>query len=248
MSTSALDGPKSKLVWASAHINELKAVIDDFDQPYSVKVQTDFRLHEEVVLLSANQLPAQIGVMAGNVIYNFRSALDLMTCALAVQNGCTDIKGVYFPFAKSASEFLNATTQKKIRSLDTKAQSAICSFRPYADGDQLLWALNELGVIDRHRSLIEIIVPTYAVKVGDRATLAHLAQFAPNQQGLRADVEVYRAPRGKHKEYFVELLRSGGVVFGDVEPVKNQDVVRVLQQFGAIVQTILETVEIEFFR
>src|SRR4051794_28237960 len=124
MSGDPLIGPKSKIEWAKGHLLDLEKTISTYERgnPYGFAIEVDPTGTNESVKLRLNPIPPIIGVMTGNVIYNFRASLDLLTCALARKNGATIVSDVYFPFAGNREEFERSGPQRKIQRLSQDAR------------------------------------------------------------------------------------------------------------------------------
>ena len=95
------------------------------------------------------------------IVNEQRSILDALACALATRNRANDIRGVYFPIAKSKADFSNKTCRDKIQKLAEADQQTIKDMKPWlpstddpADGNRLLFCLNEADNVRKHQSLL----------------------------------------------------------------------------------------------
>src|SRR4051794_40710895 len=104
--TSARDplrDPKLKIQRGKSHIGDLERAIKAFfdTEPCSLVTERYPNSGEVVYKLSWNSpIPTDIETVAGDVVHNIRSSLDLPSCCLARQNGHADVSGTYFPFGK----------------------------------------------------------------------------------------------------------------------------------------------------
>jgi hypothetical protein len=110
-----------------------------------------------VTEVPANQ-PFDIRLIAGDVLFNLRAALDHLAYQLVVTNGTTDentLRNTYFPIFDSASTCAKKL-KEKTRGMSDAARDAIRDVKPYRGGSHLLWQLQQLNNRDKHRSLITV--------------------------------------------------------------------------------------------
>ena len=155
-----------KIDWAEKHLDALNAEIDRWTSgppnPRRLKrirdgvPSTDFRAQFRF----DPPIPDTLPMIIGDAVHNLRSALDHLACALAELEIPTDSEtghsGIEFPIYISEGKF-DRSGAAKIKKLATAAQDEIKSLQPYNAGDdarfQLLWALHQLDIIDKHRRI-----------------------------------------------------------------------------------------------
>lgn len=93
------------------------------------------------------------GTIVGDSIHNMRTALDLMASELARLNARSD-KNVYFPFAESQDKLQTAIKSKSFDFAGADAVALLESFAPYRGGNDLLRAIHDLDIRDKHTALI----------------------------------------------------------------------------------------------
>jgi len=106
-----------------------------------------------------------IPVVAGEAIQNMRSALDHLAWHL-VEIGCakqsitlnkTERKQIGFPIIDTdIPAQYEASRKAKVKGMTQAAIDAIDATKPYKGGNDLLWRLNQLNNIDKHRLLITV--------------------------------------------------------------------------------------------
>jgi hypothetical protein len=148
--------------WAVAQLDILRKRVADWinSRPYIVigkeKPQSvEKTWHVEEV----EPIPRIINAEVGAIINSVRSGLDVLVNSLAVRHGYTGKKDAYFPICLTFDEFHvgKHSGRKKIKRLSPAHQAAIELLQPYHGGDiqTLLWALHNLDIERKHRSLLQ---------------------------------------------------------------------------------------------
>jgi len=153
MSGSPFQNARTKLVRAAQFIEEVRAAERAYfaNAPlsaYGLDIGDGLR-----VTLSWKGIGLIPGAVVGDCIHNLRTALDLMASELARLNGQSD-KDVYFPFAKSADLLPHAIKKRGFHRCGQDAIDLVQTFSPYKGGNELLSAVNDLDIKDKHTALI----------------------------------------------------------------------------------------------
>jgi hypothetical protein len=245
MPYEAMDDIRQKVAWAERHINSVKASIQDFmaTRPYEIRIETDTESGEpEVHVLKAAPIPPAVRLGCGDAIQTLRSALDYLACALVRANGSTVNKHVEFPILDHPIR--NSEDRKifgkKVAGMRQEASDQILKMKPCQGGDNVLWRLHRLNIIDKHRMLMTAFgnitavnslppiaeqwdgnrwrgipgVP-FGIKEGDK--------FTPKTPGLAV---------GKDSGFFAEL------VFNEVDIAEGYPIVWALSRFNHRVKEI----------
>ena len=160
-----LEGVRAKLDRAAEHLTVLDEETAAFfeSKPYVVEAEFDADVTEYVFYITpTRQPPLRLGLLLGDCAHNLRSALDHLTCALAVLDtgGTATCERTQFPICSSEGNFkkhqgtwlagLNATHVADLKRL-----------QPYHAGKDaphhFLTLLNWLDNVDKHR----IVHPTF---------------------------------------------------------------------------------------
>jgi hypothetical protein len=251
MSDDPLLGPKSKIERANSHIGDLVAADKAFfeTKPYALFKETNAEGTEDTYKLRfTNPALAQISAIVGDVIHNLRSALDL-ACCLAVKNGQSDTGGTYFPFGRSKHVFEFPDTQLKIKKLSPEAAALVRGLEPYQGGNDLLWSLHELDIIDKHRALVsvtavrggDIIGNTRITGLREGLNFVEIPQWSPFDE----EIAYLRLPAGAKVNGDLKLPLT--MVFREPDPVKGKQVIGTLRQLASLAQSILLIVETRFY-
>jgi len=160
MSLDSLNDIRSKVKRAEKNIFDFRREVERFKatKPYEVVRQPDLQAGKIVYdVVKADQVWPSIPAIAGDVLQNLRTALDYMVCCL-VPNCRTGIAKVYFPIIDSAPtpEQLESAFDGKVKGIDRNVVNKIAALKPYQGGDNVLWRLHRLNIIDKHRLLVAV--------------------------------------------------------------------------------------------
>lgn len=154
-----MDDIRQKVGWAKRHIENVQASIKEFmgTQPYSVRVEIDGESDAPVVhVLKAAPIPPAIRLGCGDAIQTLRSALDYLVCSLVRANGNIPTSQVEFPVfdrpIQNASD--RRSFNKKVEGMRQEASEQILQMKPYEGGDNTLWRLHRLNIVDKHKMLM----------------------------------------------------------------------------------------------
>jgi hypothetical protein len=152
---------REKIKRAEKHVGDFKSALARFNatQPYSLRVDTETDSESSSIqILRAEPVPPEIPLIAGDAIQNMRSTLDYLVCALVRANGKIPTRFNEFPIfdspitsSKSETRFL-----KKVEGMRQEVIDAIRNLQPYHNGDNTLWRLHRLNVIDKHNMLVAV--------------------------------------------------------------------------------------------
>ncbi len=154
MSVSLFTGSLTKIVRATKFIDELENLLNDYNnnEPFSAKL--DYANNPFKVVIEWKGLGHEAMAVLGDVVHNLRVALDLLASELARINGKNDWN-VYFPFAATGTEFPNAIKKRNFDNAGLDAVALLHTFAPYRGGNELLRAVHDLDIKDKHTALIE---------------------------------------------------------------------------------------------
>jgi hypothetical protein len=159
-------GPRLKLDRAYHHLIELKrAEREYFDtNPAQIVFDTETQPGHKLAKITLCHKPPEImHVVAGELIYQLRSALDqIAVCFAKLSKGPADPKSVYFPTGTNFRNFVKSCKGAdrkgkligKLRHIDCDLRKAIMRTRPYNGGNEVLRAVFLMANIDKHMELI----------------------------------------------------------------------------------------------
>ena len=154
MQNSLFSGSLTKLGRATKFIDELESLLNDYnnDEPFLAKL--DYANNPPSVVIEWKGIGYDAMAVLGDAIHNLRAALDLLASELARINGKSD-RNVYFPFAATVADFPMAITNRNFGKAGSDAVALLHTFAPYRGGNELLRAVHDLDIEDKHTSLLE---------------------------------------------------------------------------------------------
>lgn len=239
------ESSRRKIARAKQHLIDLQREIGKFAQkePYKRVVEPDSQHpdHQVHKIKLTEPLPVIIGDIAADMVQNLRNALDNAGYSVAAAGGRVNPKFAAFPFAGSIAQMANALGRSK--DIPQEIQSLFVGFQPYRGGNDILWALNEMCVADKHKMLIPIGTGIVRAKAALRGT------------GFFQMPDPHFWDRDKN-EMVILILGPGAVfdydfdfrfyiAFNDIPVVDGQPVLTVLDALGAEVESILIAIEAE---
>lgn len=257
-----------KIERAKTQIKDIENRIQLWAQsnPYSVVCKVNpYEPTEEIWSFIPTGIGFDIPIVIGETLHNIRSPLDQVLAAVAEISGSSD--GVVFPFGKTANIFERAVGKQE-KLLPADAITMIRALRPYKDGNNLLWAINEINRSDKHRPKV---IPTFVNSTWSASFMASekggLVLIQGDRRGghIRTNLEdgkpyVPSERRHPYADGEVEFItcRPGTkfhtdmkplcqVTFGYIEAIKSEPVVATLHQMRDLSEGILLTFERRFF-
>lgn len=238
-----LKEPRLKIARAKSHIANVERQCSAFcnSQPHRIYTERDPHGPGYTIKLRLEKpIPDEIALTVGEAIYQLRSSLDVLACCLATANGAKDTKGTYFPFVKDVAEFMLPATQRKIQKLSTTHQQIIHHWKPYREGNNTLWILNQLANIDRHNRLVTVggfggSIQSFRLTGGQYFIPANAA----SRQSLDEDVVLVVGKSGDPPEGEVRV--SLAITFREIELIKGQPVVSILDKIANQVECVVDT-------
>lgn len=100
--------------------------------------------------------PIALSLLIGDIIHNARSALDHLAYALVVHEGGTPTRNTTFPIADQEVGY-GAKLRSALPGTSDTTRDAIRRLRPWRDGDDWLWKLHALDIVDKHRLLLPVV-------------------------------------------------------------------------------------------
>jgi hypothetical protein len=155
---ASLKNPRAKLARAEEHLIELIAATREFvdADPYRV-VNEERDIDLDIAVLSVREYPPlKLGLIFGDVLSNWRSALDNLANELVRLNGKDPGTSTSFPIFSTERDF-ERRGQRRIKGVANSHAANIKALQPFqTDIDptvQALRVVNEYVNIDKHRAI-----------------------------------------------------------------------------------------------
>ncbi len=233
---------------AKTHIRDLDRKIGFFlqQEPCAVVVETDAdgvdQLHK---LKLTKSLPDVMEDIASDAIAQLRASLDQATYATVAAGGKPDAKNTYFPIADDVSKLENVI-KGWCKDIPKEIVDVMRTFKPYKGGNNLLWALNRICNINKHKLLVPIGFAVGAVRYRNM-TISGPASI-PSPRWDRSKNEMIFARIGPKGQIQYKVDFSVNVAFDEIEIVGGQPAVPILKQMASMVDGIIGTIEAEALR
>ena len=163
MPTSSDADPWNKMMRGEAHAEAFDAESKRFFQEYPCRVRVEFDPHSQEqrwVVDGFNYfIPFELGLIFGDALNNFRSALDYIAYRMVLANGQIPTTHTAFPICstKDAYHSIRASRSDPLRGMSDEAIAAIQRHQPCFTVDpdikQFLNLLRDMNNIDKHRRL-----------------------------------------------------------------------------------------------
>jgi hypothetical protein len=165
-----------RLAQIRVKVERAKKYVHDFEverkrfmdaEPYTVETDFDPNSGYNISrVMNLKNPPAELGLIAGDIIHNLRSALDHLVWQLVeigcAQSGVTLTKRerqqIGFPIWQLSTEY-HAQRHRRVKGMSQATIDAIEATEPYEGGKGAgLWVLNELDIADKHHGLLVTIM------------------------------------------------------------------------------------------
>ena len=251
---SRLDGVYLHLQRAKHHIRDLDQRIHAFrgQNPYRIVCENNpYTLERIYKVRVQHRLPAELGLIAGEVTHHLRASLDHLAYQLVEANGNVPTKQTYFPICETLAKY---TTQApgKVQGISTGAVRVIDSLKPYGGGNDLFWKLHEMNNWDKHRLLLIIsnrvdnaeLVITNGSRTPQSAMIvlgAPVPVLAPGQLRVLEDgTEVGRVAGNLGQNVQTNLDIQFEIAFQEPGIVAGEPVLALLNQMVSLVENLVK--------
>jgi len=188
--------------------------------------------------------PISISLPFGDAIHNLRSALDIAVID-AVRLNKKNTKNVRFPFANSKETLSKQLKESYIKKAGADVANFIKQVRPYPGGNDGLYELHILDIVDKHRML----VPTASSSTIDLSRLSTEAnsttrtQLANWKTGVIDGQMAVAMPLAWSPKIGTNINAKYTLGFHIPEHHNGYDILDYLREIKGIVKSIVEAIE-----
>lgn len=242
--SSIFEPPRAEIEHGERRIFELQSEIEGFlgADPYTRVVErSDDGTTDIHKLVLTKPMPASIPRIAADAAISLRAALDQCGYVLARASGVTANRPKSsFPFARSADE-LDRCRNAGSKHGPAKIFDIMVSYKPYKGGNDVLWAMNELGNAKKHRIVIPCANATAGMRV-HRATFgkAHI-KWPPKWDSEKNEMVLVESVVGGKADYEFELATY--VAIAGIDELDGAPVFDTLLNMRSLVLEIVDSVE-----
>jgi hypothetical protein len=251
-------GPKLKVARGRRHTAELDAKVSAYfkNDPWAVLLQLDIHSGQHrIALVGREGVPSEFSVIFGDAVHNFRTALDILANDLVALGGVQP-KKVYFPFGKDSAGF-EGEMKSKMGQARPDIQAIIRSLKPYTGGDEVLRAMHDLDIGDKHIAIVGIgsggntgVVPLIQTNAESLPQGGGRLTFVAAFHAMKTvSIDLTGFPSGP-----AHIVTIGKIVASEIDcvivkglPLEGRSVVKSLNDMGDLVESIVQTFETHCF-
>jgi hypothetical protein len=231
---------------AKHHIADFQRHIEPFEREDAYKTiaepnpdNPDQLLHK---IKLAKPLPDSLAEIVGDAVNNLRESLDVALYAITVASGKVKPLNTNFPFPPNFAEFGRVLGRAK--DVPEQIKALLRGFQPYKGGNDLLWALNRICVVNKHNMLIPGGVAAqrsdFSITV---YTPGYVEFLSPKWDAAKQEVIIAVSSSTPEPKFHCKTTLF--IAFDQVEVVGGKEVSAVLNELVSIVERILFALEAE---
>jgi hypothetical protein len=242
---SQFTASRLKIERAKHHINDLHQRMLDFATDVHVlSIYHDAQQGCDVLQVRITKsLPLEFAAVIGDALHNLKSALDI---------AINSIIGDRLKSFDSYSRFPIRETREAVEAavngaLIKKASKAVTSFivdsvKPYRGGNDAIWALHNLNILDKHRLLLPVMQLQAILDIG-----------AEDDRGCKVPIGTWLITKWRTAYYpcfgmsNVKITNQGKaaltIFFDNGLPMEGQSVLPTLLQLAELVTGVIDGIE-----
>ncbi len=183
-------------------------------------------------------LPDALTDALADAVHNLRSALDNASYGVAVSSGKVKPRSAYFPFAGS-TKGLEEVINGRCGDVPESFYNLFRAFKPHREGDDVLWALNEVSVADKHTLLRVGLGSELGDFIGEGGVVTMWATRRWDRE--KHEIEIGTFVRDSHLKYKAEIGQF--VAFDAVDVISGEPALKVLDYWLDIVGRIVSAMQ-----
>jgi hypothetical protein len=243
--TDIFHSPKRRIVRAKEHIRNLESRIklslkkDPGRHVTELNADGTKEIHK---IRFTKPLPERASELALEAAEALRSALDQTGFAVAKAAGNTRLKATYFPIADSAAELENVI-KRRCRDVPSDIVTFFRTLAPYQGGNAFIWPLNKLANSSKHTVVLEPAILSLGQIHFARAVLPGGTEFFSRWDSHNNEIAFAAIPIGTNPQYDAQI--SFGAAFGEIDAVRGQPAISLLNEMASEVERIVLATEAE---
>ena len=209
--------------------------------PYSFIEDPQPQIGKKLIKLRIDKpLTGLFNAEVGSVINTIRTSLDLLASALAVRNGKAPSSDRHFPVYSSIMDFIDPLYVAKRKSAFVERDRLIIEgLKPYAGGNDRLFALHHFDVVRKHVRLIQVRPIPTAIVVHPYARTQGM-DFPTMWPGFEDDAVIAWTDINATNS---EFQMTVDVTFNEGDILANEPVGPALRDFWRMASMIIEMFE-----
>lgn len=235
--------PKRRIARAKKHIDDFDARMKAFFEtdPYAHVTEADPNGAENLHKVKLTKpIPGELGDIAAETIEGLRSSLDQAVYATAVANGRANPTSAYFPIADSVDDLANVI-KGRCKHVPPDIITLLRAFNPHKGGNDVIWALNKLCNINKHRLLVGFATTSNAVHIA--YAQGPISIFAPQWDSRKNEIIFARTPRDAQPNYNINVETN--ITFGEVDILRGAPAGAVIREMASEIESVVLAIEAE---
>lgn len=152
-----------KIDWADKHIRDIEKRIDRLEDSYSAVIEVNAKFgYKQIEYDLADKGAAEdISLLVGDALHNLKCALDYGWITTLERHAPNAIGNkTQFPVHPSRDSLEKALTDPKKGFGANLVNLMLTKIKPYPGGNDALWDVKTLNILDKHRLLLPVITYT----------------------------------------------------------------------------------------
>lgn len=247
MAIKPFDASRLKLSRAKRHLQELNEEITAyFDRKGMALINEESTIglgcHAWTVRIR-EPMRAHLSSIIGDIVHNLRSSLDLLACDLVTLAGHS-ARHVYFPFCDQKENLDKVIRDRNMHRAGSDVVKRIKALKPYKGGNEILRAIHDLDIKDKHTALIPVlsggVSPGANVRFSEHGDVTPIpsiqSKIDDDGQALLITVPITGLPLG------AELPARFHFMFGfDGSSFEGHELISTLQNFVDTTESVLNS-------
>lgn len=258
--TSGRSGIDAKFSRAICVLDDLEQRVAEFlsSDPFTLEALDEAVSGDLVYRVRVrSQPPLDWSVLVGDVVHNARSALDHLAHRLVECGGGIPTEATHFPISDQEAGY-GEKVRKALKGAEMTSREAIKALKPWHGGDDRLWKLHRLDVIDKHRLLVPVGSAQRGISLGsvfrgfdgsggDSVAIPCIELLTDDRQyPLQDGAEVFRIMKAARdadaadSSWKTEHAVTFEIAFGDGVVVDGEPLLRSLREMVSHAAVVVE--------
>jgi hypothetical protein len=184
------ESSREKIERAKSHIDELetlgRAFLHSHPGPYLIYTKSEVETRDKIYCVHVREQPPDSwGPIIGEILYNLRSGLDHIAHRIVLDGRCPPNIDTGYPIGEHREAF-ESVLGKRVRGAGKKSIRVLRAQEPYGGGNDSLWWLHHLNIVDKHRfpllvgSMYRSITIPFQETIRDMIRRMHPDESDPN--------------------------------------------------------------------
>jgi len=234
-----------KIKRANKHIADVEDLIRRVPDAFKSTIEVDAKTGNKFIKHAIPNMVAlqlDMAVVIGDAVHNLKTALDFGWCRTAHRFKVPIDSFSKFPVRETAKELASALQGRNVHTISPKLYKGIVTdVQPYEGGNEDIWAVHRLDIIDKHQLLIPLFDITAVTDIAvedEQGKISRRGLTFAKMSGGGWYIPVPAHHQVKDKGHF-----SVKILFDDGLPCEHMEIISVLPRFSRTVLKVVELLE-----